>query len=71
MFDVQAWWARDYICGKIQLPSKEEMTAYKIIKSADYISTYDIGKFIGILVRKDTMERDPNNKEKIFLSCLN
>jgi len=28
MFDVQAWWARDYICGKIQLPSKEEMTAY-------------------------------------------
>ena len=25
MFDVQAWYARDYILGKISLPSKEEM----------------------------------------------
>ena len=27
MFDAQAWYARDYILGKITLPSKEKMTA--------------------------------------------
>ena len=27
MFDAQAWYARDYMLGKISLPSKEKMTA--------------------------------------------
>jgi trimethylamine monooxygenase len=27
MFDAQAWYARDYILGKISLPSKDIMTA--------------------------------------------
>src|SRR5204863_5878882 len=27
MFDTQAWYARDYVLGRISLPSHEEMTA--------------------------------------------
>jgi len=27
MFDAQAWYARDYVLGRISLPSREEMAA--------------------------------------------
>jgi trimethylamine monooxygenase len=30
MFDAQAWYARDYILGRIALPAKEEMTAHSM-----------------------------------------
>ncbi len=30
MFDVQAWWARDVMMGRIKLPSEEELKAISI-----------------------------------------
>lgn len=48
--------------------SHDELNAYDKVKSSDYVNTLDINKFIGVLVRKDTVERDPNDKEKILNS---
>ncbi|GFS32567.1 hypothetical protein NPIL_610791, partial [Nephila pilipes] len=49
-------------------PSHDELNAYEKIKSTDYVKTLDLAKFISILVRKDIIERDPSNKEKILRS---
>lgn len=46
--------------------SHEEMNAYKLTKTDDYINTYDLSKFINILVKKDLVLRDPNSSEKIL-----
>ena len=42
MFDTQAWFARDYMLGRIELPSKEERTA-DINKWMDYEAKTDTG----------------------------
>lgn len=48
--------------------SHDEMNAYDKIKSTDYVKYPDIIKFISVLVRKDIVDRDPNDKEKIIKS---
>lgn len=53
--------------NKIQI-SHEESNAYEKIKSADYIKYPDLYKFLNILVRKHSIDRDPQNKEKILIS---
>ncbi|GFS37513.1 uncharacterized protein NPIL_626081 [Nephila pilipes] len=58
---------KECLQGNLQ-PSHDELNAYEKIKSADYIKTLDLAKFISILVRKDVIERDPTNKEKILRS---
>lgn len=46
--------------------SHDEMNAYKLIKTDDYVNHYDLNKFISILVRRDQITRDPNSSEKIL-----
>lgn len=46
--------------------SHEEMNAYDKIKSTDYVKIPDAVKFLSILVRKDTIDRE--DKEKILKS---
>ena len=48
--------------------SHDELNAYDKIKSTDYVKLPDLVKFLAILIRKDIVDRDPNDKEKIIKS---
>ena len=59
MFDAQAWWARDVILGKIELPSKDVMAADVVDRVAredagedDYDAIWYQGDYIKELIEE-------------------
>lgn len=64
MLRIDDKWNR-HIQKNFQL-SHDEMNAYDRVKSTDYVKIPDLIKFMTIIVRKDLVDRDPNDKEKII-----